>query len=219
MYSADELRRGVVCDVSRFGDDETVIYGLNGTQLKRQDIFSGQDTYAVAARCVRMCKEFDGNWIVIDEVGVGAGVVDACRQIIGNDEIRIYGYNGASKSNDPERFYNLRAESWWDVGRLFCEGKVSLSNDPILDKQLSSVHYGYSGGRILVEDKEDIKKAIGQSPDRADALVMGLWYLPFAPTLRESERQQFRRRIETNWEANRRRQSQPIASYSDQENL
>ncbi len=219
LYTADGLRRGVTCDPSRFGGDETVIYGLDGTKIVRTDIFTGQDTYAVAAKCVAMCKELDGNWMVIDEIGIGAGVVDAARQIIGNDEIRIMGFNGASKSNFPERFYNLRAESWWHARESFGAGRPVLPNDPVLDKQLNAVHYSYSGGRILVEDKEDIIKTIGRSPDRADALVMGLWYLPFAPTMKESQQQQFRKKIETNWERARRLTSQPKKSYYDQDPL
>ena len=43
--------------------------------------------------------------------------------------------------------------------KLFLTGKVSIPNDPILIRQLSSVKYTFkSNGRILIENKADIKK-------------------------------------------------------------
>jgi len=46
-----------------------------------------------------------------------------------------------------------------------------------LESQLCSLTYEFRNGKILIESKEDLKKRIGCSPDRADALVIGLWAL------------------------------------------
>jgi hypothetical protein len=35
--------------------------------------------------------------------------------------------------------------------------------------------YEFRNTKLLIESKEDIKKRLGHSPDRADAYVMGLW--------------------------------------------
>ena len=66
---------------------------------------------------------------------------------------------------------------------MFSNQAVSMPNDNSLRQQLG--HIGYttaSKGRIKIESKADIKKRLsGSSPDRADALVMGLWGLQFIP--------------------------------------
>ena len=59
---------------------------------------------------------------------------------------------------------------------LFIQGKVSIINDPKLIRQLGGVMYKYnSRGKILIEPKDETKKRVGGSPDRADALVLSLW--------------------------------------------
>jgi hypothetical protein len=195
---------GVSCDVSRFGDDETVIYGLVGSSKVRQDIFSGQDTFAVAARCWKMCKEIRGNWIIVDVIGVGAGVVDSLRQMVPKD-IKIVEFNSSERADDPVRFYNRRAEAWWEVGQMFSQGLVAFPGDPVLEKQLSSVEYSFSNGRILIEAKDDIKAKLGQSPDRADALTMGLSYLAKAPDQNEGEEEKARIRKRERFLAEKKR--------------
>ena len=39
--------------------------------------------------------------------------------------------------------------------------------------------YEFRNGKILIESKADIKKRLGNSPDRADAYVNGLYGLQF----------------------------------------
>jgi len=42
-------------------------------------------------------------------------------------------------------------------------------------------------GKLLVQDKAEIKKELGNSPDRADAFVMGLYALDYVQPLDHTE--------------------------------
>ena len=48
-----------------------------------------------------------------------------------------------------------------------------------LKGQLATPTYEFRNGKILIESKADIKKRLGNSPDRADAYVNGLYAMQF----------------------------------------
>jgi hypothetical protein len=53
---------------------------------------------------------------------------------------------------------------------------ISIPNDPELKKQLEEIRYKYSSERkIKIEAKEEMKKRLGVSPDKADALGLAFW--------------------------------------------
>ena len=103
---------------------------------------------------------------------------------------------------------------YWEAGEYFGADGVSIPDDKVLVGQLSSMKYTYSTGRLLIQDKEEIKKDIGRSPDRADACVIGLWALKRSPDCRWNESQQ-----ETStqmWVRKRRMEMEGLAeSYPD----
>ena len=103
---------------------------------------------------------------------------------------------------------------YWEAGEYFGADGVSIPDDKVLVGQLSSMKYTYSTGRLLIQDKEEIKKDIGRSPDRADACVIGLWALRRAPDCRWNKSQQ-----ETStqmWVRKRRMETEGLAeSYPD----
>ena len=83
--------------------------------------------------------------------------------------------NVSERSNDPDRYHNLRAELWWNFRELLDPDKepISLPPDDDLLSELASVKYKIdSRGAIQIESKDDMKKRLGHSPDRADAAVL-----------------------------------------------
>lgn len=120
--------------------------------------------------------------VVVDVVGVGASPVDALRR----NGIDVIAYNGAEKSNMRTNdrllgFFNKRAESWWKLREALDpsqEGgsKIMLPPDPELLSDLCSPRIKnpdtMAAQGIMLEAKQDIKKRIGRSPDKGDAVVM-----------------------------------------------
>lgn len=174
----------VVCDPARFGDDETVIYDMKDTQIAKETIYGKKDTMYTANVLFTKQRDSGGCPVVVDTIGIGAGIGDRLVEM----GCKVISINASKKASDVKRYYNLRAEMWTTGGERFAEGDVALShNDPVLRGQLCTPTYKFRNGRILIESKDDIKKRLGRSPDRADTYIMGLYALALLVRHRASE--------------------------------
>jgi hypothetical protein len=80
-----------------------------------------------------------------------------------------------------ERFVNVRSQLWWEVGRgLTKDGAWDLSD--VDDRTLADLSaprwWENASGRIQIEEKADVRKRLGRSPDDADALLLAFWDPP-----------------------------------------
>ena len=172
--------RLIAVDVARFGDDRTVIYYMEDTCIREPIIYGQRDTHYTSGRVAAMVEKHkhgdERPLVVIDGDGIGGAVADNLRAW----GIKVHEIHSAGESSRPEKFYNLRAQMWWEAGEMFADGEVSNEYaDEGLDLELTIPTYKYKNGKILVESKEDIKKPerYGKSPDQADAYIYGLYGL------------------------------------------
>ena len=169
------------CDVARYGSDETVIAIRRGGRVEPLLVYSQKDTMETAGLVKAAYTGSGATAIKIDEIGLGAGVVDRLKEL----KCPATGVNVASAPVEPERFMNLRAELWWnlrerlDPNPRVNPNPIALPPDDQLLADLTNVKYKIdSRGRIQLESKEEIKKRLGRSPDRGDAVV-----LAYAPSV------------------------------------
>lgn len=168
-------------DVARFGKDNSVYTLREGGQVKRMEKTNHQDTMALVGWIGNMLEEDKPDKIAIDVVGIGAGVYDRLEEL-GYPVVPI---NVGESPTDPDaknKFFNLRAEVFWHLRDLFKpdNGKslISIPEDGELINELSEIRYYYSSERkIRIEDKEDMKKRLGRSPDKADSLALAFFDL------------------------------------------
>jgi phage terminase large subunit len=108
--------------------------------------------------------------IIVDVVGVGAGVFDRLAEL----GLPVAAYNGGEAPFDKERFVNARAEDYWNLRELFENGEIDIDElDDKLAAQLGSIKWTVdSRGRIKIESKEDMRKRGMPSPDRADTVAI-----------------------------------------------
>jgi hypothetical protein len=144
----------------------------------------------------------------IDEIGIGAGVLDRLHELgytgrsvlprtggaRGGDcdaepsrrttsATNAVGINVGNKATDPEHFFNLRSELYDNLRQRFEEQTIVIPNDDDLIGQLAAIRVEYtSRGQLKVEPKETMRRRSLPSPDKADALL-----LAFAPTSRKSQ--------------------------------
>ena len=177
-FHESTVRRVLSCDVARFGNDETVIYAFENTRIVYAEVYGQKPTTHTSSRLAILARRFPGCLVVVDEVGVGAGVVDEAREL----GLNVMGVNGAAKARDSRRYGNLRAEIWDTAARMLADSEVELAGpmDPALRGQLLAPTYEFRRGKQYVEAKEKIKARLDQSPDKADTYVQGLWALQFA---------------------------------------
>ena len=158
-------------DVARFGNDRTVACVRTGRAVTNLEVFPrGEDTMRVAGRALRLAEETRVDAIVVDEVGIGAGVLDRLRETGRREAI---GINGGKRPRNTERFVNVRAELFDALRTRFNQGDISIPNDPELMSELASLKYAFnSRGQMILEDKQRIRRQGRKSPDRADALML-----------------------------------------------
>jgi phage terminase large subunit len=170
-------KRITVCDVSYEGDDETVIYDMQNTRIANSEIYTHRDLMDTVGRIIAHQKTNKSNVIMIDVIGVGAGVYSRLCEVYAEDPtITVMQFDSRIKAGDEITYANLKAEAWFYAASLFHEQRVHIPNDTVLISQLSSVTYELgSNGRMRVTSKDKLIEKMSHSPDRADAYVMGLW--------------------------------------------
>ena len=169
MQEGSPVRLGV--DVAAYGSDKTVIAIRKGNKLSELRVYSQKNTRETAGLVQQTAREVSTDKISVDEIGIGRGVVDSLEE----DGYENVGVNVAEKSSDVERWHNLRAELWCNFRELLDPEKnnIGLPPDDELLAELASVKYKVDAkGAIQIEAKEDMKKRLGHSPDRADAVVL-----------------------------------------------
>jgi hypothetical protein len=92
---------------------------------------------------------------------------------------------GQSADNEEAqaRYINLRTQIVWEAAELFSNEEVCITEDQSLVNQLGSYTYEMkSNGKIKIGSKDEIKEKLGgASPDRADALLIGLYAIKKVP--------------------------------------
>ena len=162
-YNFAQVVMGV--DVARFGDDQSVIYvrqGLHSVDILK---YRNLDLMGFASKIIEAAERYNVDFVYVDSVGIGAGVVDRLQAI---NLFNIIEVNGGSSSISP-KYKNKRMELWAMMKEWLVEGDIP--NDKELMTELSSVEYSYDiADRMQLEKKSDMKKRGVNSPDIADAL-------------------------------------------------
>ena len=158
----------VACDVAHKGHDHTVVMRRQGGVARIVRRVRGHDTMEVSGILKSYCDEQRVNVLVIDAVGVGAGVVDRLREV-GLATARIEAFNGGENAKRADRFVNRNAEVWWAMRERYLNEEMDTENDDNLIRQVSGREFTIdSRGRVMLQSKRELT----DSPDEADALAM-----------------------------------------------
>lgn len=157
-------------DVARFGDDSSVLCKRHGRKVFPLLKYKGLDTMKLADKVIEVIVEWEPDAVVVDGVGVGAGVVDRLMQL-GYSHL-VTELNGGYAPDDDVVYYNKRAELWGLMRDAIKVG-IELPDDRELSDDLIGPEYGFTAKQqIQLEKKEDMKKRGLGSPDCGDALAM-----------------------------------------------
>ncbi len=159
-------------DVARFGTDATVRTFREGFYVAWQRETNQEDTMQTAGRVALDLAEKEGMSVNIDVIGLGAGVYDRLKE----QGKPVHAINVAEAASDPEMFANLRAEGYWHLRNLFETDAIMIPPDDDLADEITQLKYKVvsSSGKIRIEEKEEMKKRLGRSPDRADSLMLSV---------------------------------------------
>ena len=131
------------------------------------------DTMETVQKVVNTVTVTGCKHLAVDVGGPGGGVVDRLKQL--GHEVEAVHFGGAAE--DPQRFRNWRAEAFWKLREAMEKGELSLPDDDDLRADLSALRYIFTqDGRIQIESKDECRKRLGRSPDRADAVALAHWH-------------------------------------------
>ena len=174
------------CDISRGGDDQTVIAPLHGDwfgQLLKYPGAAVPDGPTAAGLIVAVITGTPA--MGVDIIGYGSSAYDS---LVGAG-LSPQGINFAEGTSITDksgrlRMRNVRAAAYWKFREALDpenDSTICLPPDTELLHDLCAPTWSLDrgSGKIVIEDKPDIKKRIGRSPDCADAVVLAWWAQQF----------------------------------------
>lgn len=176
-------RKVIGADVARFGSDSTVLTMLHGKKQLGRNEFYKFDTGEVVGEIIQASKQIDGaDVIVVDETGIGGGVVDGLKDAVRNGhlpkkcEIRGVQFGATCETDeDHEKYFNMKARMF---GLLQNDMKavngLVLLDESVYAEELPSIRYRFNTkGQMVIESKDEyFKRTRKKSPDSADSLAL-----------------------------------------------
>jgi phage terminase large subunit len=156
-------------DVARFGNDRTVLFPRQGLQAFRPVVMRNATGPQIAARVAVAKRKWGSEHELIDMTGgYGASAYD--HLVLAN--IIPVDVNSSERADEPKRYFNKRAEMWWEMAQWVKRGGCLPKSARELVAELVTPTYTLKDGKVLLEPKDFVKKKLGRSPDMADALAL-----------------------------------------------
>jgi len=171
-------KRCMTADVARFGKDKTKIRIWDGWVVIHYEQMEGKNTREVADKIKELAVKYQVplTQVVIDEDGIGGGVVDNF------PKNSVKGFIANSRPVNPkpgENYENIKAQCAYIVADKVKKKEVyEEQNDPVarerLIEDLEQVKEKNtdSQGKRGILSKEEVKKVLQRSPDDGDTWIM-----------------------------------------------
>lgn len=171
-------------DVARYGGDRIVLTHWKGLDAFKVDHYTNLSVVETAEK-VRNAMDMYGiprENTLIDADGIGGGVVDMLPGVLSfNGGASPFGEVG--EVSRKENYENLKTQCAYHMGELTKARKVRVSETnfdvkEFLSQELAQVRRrdGDKDGKLKIVRKEEMKQALGRSPDFADTFIMRAYF-------------------------------------------
>jgi len=178
------------------GGDRTVLRERRGMRAGREEVFVDADPMRTVGRLVEKIVEWGLTRVKIDSIGIGWALagrlaeLSSVHNVAGaqhgetthSAEVVKVNFGERPTEGKEKRFLNKRAEVYWEVGRELSRLKRwdlgEVDDDVIAELTVSTYEIMDSFGKIKIEPKDKIIERLGESPDRAEALLLA-FFSPF----------------------------------------
>lgn len=180
------VQTAIGADPSRGGSDDACVAPVYGDWVAPVYAFSAKHIQTGRDMALKIAEVREDNALVkIDIIGIGSSPYDACVDAGWDVKAMNYAESAKSAKGNPLKdrsglltFANLRAYwIWLLMERLDPQhgATLMLPPDPKLKADLASFRRkNMDGGVVKIEGKDDIKKRLGRSPDRGEAVIYAL---------------------------------------------
>lgn len=172
--------RYLICDAARDGGDKITAFIFDGLQLIHLDYWTKVKTNVSADKINKLCILYGipPTNVLVDVNGVGGGLADQLPE--GTQEF----INNAKALND-ENYRSLKDQCGYYLAKYINQSLISLANVPMDDDTQQLLieelewlksYQDELDGKARILPKDQIKEAIGRSPDFLDTLLMRMYF-------------------------------------------
>lgn len=174
----------LTCDVARMGRDKTVIMVWLGLYIHKVFSYPKTTTTQVRDLIEKTCQKhkIPMSNVMIDEDGVGGGVVDMLKE----RHPQINGFvNGSSPvetqmSKLRHNYQNLKTQCYFKLaeliekGEITCYKEIDIETKELIIADLEQIAQKDidKDGKIKLIGKDEMKEKLGRSTDFSDAMMM-----------------------------------------------
>lgn len=184
-------------DVARYGRDKTVLNVWEGLESIRREYYQeqGTDKTVQLIRDIAATERIPFSNILVDEDGIGGGVVDQLSGIKGftanstplptKTMIRRQMLPLAALTKDGQRqvanFQNLKAQCAFKLAELVETHRIAAKpagdQDEIMEdlSQVKQKDFD-KDGKLKIVGKDEQREALGRSPDAGDTFIMRMYF-------------------------------------------
>jgi hypothetical protein len=182
IFSNTHIQEGqkyITADIARLGKDKTVAFvwsGLRVIDAIVKDVTRVNESVDII-KALQSKYNVNNNSTVVDEDGVGGGVVDylKCKGFVNNSRpLKVKGR--------IENFSNLKTQCYYKLAELINMNEIYFKSNESIDAKLTEelewvrLPKELDTSRISLLGKDEVKKQIGRSPDYSDALMMRMYF-------------------------------------------
>lgn len=171
-------------DVARFGGDLIVLTFWRGWEAFRVETYVKIPIHETADR-IRTALTTYGiprEHVLIDQDGIGGGVVDLVPGCIGfSGAASPFGVIGEKETR--ERYENLRVQCIYHAAEKARNRQISVTEPSVQVRELLAADLAQfkrrdsdKEGKLKIAKKEDMKAALGRSPDVGDTIMMRSYF-------------------------------------------
>jgi hypothetical protein len=179
------------------GGDRTVIRERRGLRAGREEVFVDADPMRTVGRLIEKINDWGVTRVKVDNIGIGWALTGRLRELSSahnsagalagdtSHAAEVVGVNFGERPTEgrEKQYLNKRAEVYWTVGRersrLRSWDLGEVDDDVIAELTVSTYEIVDSFGKIKIEPKDKIIERLGESPDRAEALLLA-FYDPYS---------------------------------------
>lgn len=173
-------KRYITADIARFGKDSTKIWVWQGWVVVAQVILPKSSVPESAAAIRRLSQQHQVplSNCVVDEDGVGGGV----RDLLPGCKGFMNGSRPLKQKGEMQNYEHLKAQCYYRIAELrvnqksiyIMPGVLTPEQQQELTEDLGQVKSkdADKDGKLRIIPKEDVKTALGRSPDSSDTLMM-----------------------------------------------
>jgi phage terminase large subunit len=172
----EQGQKYITCDVARLGADKTVIILWSGLRVEKIITFA-KNTIPEIINEIKMLSQqnaIPNSRIIIDQDGVGGGVVDGING--------CKGFTNGSKALKGENYQNLKTQCFYKLAELVNDNKIYIEQNTHKQTIIEELEIikrdkiDKDQQKLAIEGKDIQKSKLGRSPDFADALMMRMWF-------------------------------------------